>query len=242
MSIRAALVLCLLTPSLAWADHPFITEDTGVLGKGRALVEIHGERARDGGARGLELGAKLAYGIGESVDLQAELPYLRERADGQASEGRGDLWLGLKWRFHDEGPLSLAVLPSMTLPTGRDEAGLGAGRRTYGADVVAAYELGRLEALAHAGWLRNRNTLGERESLRHLSFAVAWMATEALRLIVDLSRDTNPDPTTSQSVREALVGMTYQLSPDIDLGLGLKTGLSDAADDRGVRFGARFRW
>lgn len=240
--MRAFLLLCLAAPSVGLADHPLITEDTGVLGAGRSLLEIHGERARDGERTALELAAKLAYGWSDTVDLQAELPYLRERIGDEVVKGRGDLWLGVKWRPYDDGPLSLAVMPSVTLPTGEDDAGRGAGRATWGADFVAGYEIRRLELLGHVGAVRNRNTRGEREALWHLSAAAAWAATQKLRLILDLSRDTNPDPRLSQSIREGLLGFTYALSRDVDLGLGAKKGLSDAADDRALRFGVKFRW
>jgi hypothetical protein len=42
--------------------------------------------------------------------------------------------------------------------------------------------------------------------------------------------------------RELVVGATYALSEGINLGLGLKKGLNDAADDQSVRMGVKLRF
>jgi hypothetical protein len=82
------------------ASHPLITEDTGVLGKGTWEVELHGERARDRengiSRRRSDVSAKLGYGLTETADLEAELPYLREVTDGEVAKGRGDASLSVK--------------------------------------------------------------------------------------------------------------------------------------------------
>ena len=41
---------------------------------------------------------------------------------------------------------------------------------------------------------------------------------------------------------EIVYGLTYALRENIDLGIGVKRGLNDSADDRGVRAGIKLRW
>jgi len=240
----AALVVCVA--ATAHANHPLISEDTGVLGKGGWQLELHGEKTRDREAgvttRTTETSATLGHGIAENADLQLELPYLRQVTDGNVASGRGDAAVSLKWRFHEDNDFSMVFKPDLILPTGRDEIGLGAGRLRWAANLIAAYKVGRFELLGHVGYTNNRNRVGERTSLSHLSAAVLWAATEKLKLVLDLGRDRNPDPTSRTPWRELIYGLTYAASEDIDLGIGLKKGLNDPADDRALRAGLKFRW
>lgn len=201
------------------ADHPLITEDTGILGKGRSQLELHGERSRDNGSRASESAAVLSHGVTPRTDFQVEVPL-----------SGGDASVALKWRFFERESLSLVLKPDI------DERG------RWGANFVAGYTLGRVELLGHVGYLRNRDSPGERRSLRHASVAALYEATENLKLVLDVARDTNPEPSSHASIRELVVGMMYALSQDADLGLGLKKGLSDAADDRALLAGLKYRW
>jgi hypothetical protein len=244
--LRRLLALLLALPAAGWASHPLITEDTGVLGSGVWQLEVHGEQARDSEngvtSRALDASAVLSYGLSAQADLQVELPYVKEEAGTQTVKGRGDATVSLKWRFFEREGLSLVLKPDLYLPTGRDELGLGAGRTRWALNAVAGYAFGRIELLAHAGYLDNRNTLGERESLRHASVAALFSASDRLKLALDLGRDTNPDPASGASLREMVLGLLYALSEDVDLGLGVKWGLSEAADDRALLAGVKLRF
>lgn len=239
-------LLALLSGPPAWADHPMLTEDTVVLEAGVWEAELHGERTRDREAgvttRGSDVTARLARGIARDVHFQVELPYVREVTDGVAVDGRGDAMLGFKWRFHDRDGLSLAFKPDLLLPTGRDEAGLGAGRVRWAANALAACELASLELIGHLGYTHNRNRISERVELWHVSIALRWSATEKLKLVADLGRDSNPDPGARSASRDLILGLMYALRDNVDLGLGLQKGLNDTADDRAVRAGVKLRW
>jgi predicted porin len=243
--LRGLLAL-LFVPAWAWASHPLITEDTGVLGAGRWQAELHGGRSREsaGGVvmRGFEASGVLSYGIAQHSDVQLELPYLRQESGSDVVKGRGDASVSWKWRFFERDRLSLVAKPDLYLPTGRDELGLGAGRARWGANFVASYGMGNLELLGHAGYQRNRNRVGERASLWHISVAALYAATDKLKLALDLGRDTHPDPGSRTAIRELVVGVMYALSEEVDLGLGVKHGLSDPADERAVLAGLKFRW
>lgn len=238
--------LAFLLSAPAWASHPLVTEDTGVLGKGTWEFELHGERARDSEAgvtkRRSDAAAKLGYGVAEKLDVELELPYVREATNGDVAQGRGDASLSLKWRFHESEGFSLAFKPDLLLPTGRDEVGLGAGRVRWVANLAASYERGKFELLGHLGYTHNRNRIGERTSLWHASAALLYALTEKLRLVADYGRDSSPDPTGGAHSRELVVGTTYAISERMDLGVGIKKGLSDAAHDKSVRAGIKIRW
>lgn len=235
-------LLVLLAASPAHANHPLITEDTGVLDKGERQIELHGERGRAGDRRSTDVSAALAYGLHDEVELQLELPYLRQVSGGGESEGRGDAVLSAKWRFFKQARLAMAFKPELLLPTGREEQGLGAGRVRWAANLAAAYELGRLELLGHVGYTRNRNRVGERVSLGHASAAMRWSATDRMKVIIDLGRESNPDPAADTPPRAIAFGVTYDISRDAELGIGLKKALNDEARNRAVLAGVKLRW
>ena len=127
-SLPSRVLLFALAIPAAQANHPLITEDTGVLGAGLWQLELHGERSRDrqtaSTVRGTRTSAVIACGVHKRADLQLELPYSREITDGAAGrssvQGAGDLEVALKWRFLEHEGLSLIFKPVATLPTGRD--------------------------------------------------------------------------------------------------------------------------
>ena len=221
MKLAALCLAALLAAGAARAGHPLLTEDTGVLGKDARQLEVHGARVEDEGSHTTEGATALSYGITQKTDLQVELPYVRH-------EGTGDPSLALKWRFYDEGPLSMIVKPVLS-------------EAFWGSALAASYAPGDFELIGHVGYLRNRID-GERESLWHASIALLWSVGASTKVVLDLGRDTNPDPSSGASIRERVIGVAYALTADVDLGLGIKKGLSDPAEDRAWLLGAKFRW
>ena len=215
-SALAAFFLSAATSALA--SHPLITEDTGVLGAGRFQVELHGERVRDEGRRTSHGALVFSYGVSDEADFQLELP-----------EGDDPAAVSVKWRFLERDAVRLVLKPDV-----HEDGG-------WAANFVAGYEIGRVELLAHAGYLRNR-TAGERRSLTHASAAAVLAATRRLKLVLDFSRDTNPDPDSRTPLREVVYGLTYELSRHAELGLGLKRGRSEPADDRALLAGVKLRF
>jgi len=222
----------------AHADHPLITEDTRVLGTGRWQLEAHGQRAEDRNVVQKHASATLARGLTDRLDLQLDLPW------GELGHESGieDLSLAAKWRFYERGGSSAVFKPELTLPTGREAAGLGAGRSGWKAGVAAAQEWRSFELIAHARYTANHNRVGEREALRHASLALLWSATHRLRLLLDYGRDTSRDPGEREPARSLVYGALYALSDDADLGLGYEQGRSAPAEARVLRAGVKLRW
>lgn len=209
-----------------------------MLGAGRSQLELHGQRAHDGRSTHTHASATFGHGVAERLDLQADLP--TERTD--EGSGLGDVSLAAKWRFYERGGFSAVFKPELSLPTGRDEDGLGAGKAGWKAGLAAAQEWRSLEVIAHARYTANRNRVGEREALRHASLALLWSATERLKLVLDYGRETSPDRADDGPARSRVYGMLYALTPDADLGLGYEQGRSASAEDRVLRAGVKLRW
>lgn len=154
----------------------------------------------------------------------------------------GDATLDLKWRFLERSAFNLGLKPGITLPTGDVRKGLGAGRSGWGALLIVSYEPGPLAFHAHAGYKRNRNTVGERESLSHISGALTYKVAGNLMLVADAARDTNADFAGGSAARYLVLGAIWSVTRDFDLDVGLKTGHGGATLDEALLFGATVRW
>jgi Putative MetA-pathway of phenol degradation len=187
--------------------------------------------------RGAAAAAVLSYGFAENADFQAGLSWL----DNGAERGAGDSIAAVKWRFWEKDALSFGLRAGVTLPTGKEERGLGNGRATWAALLIGTYEGERWIFLGHLGYRRNRNSVGDRESIGEISGAVLFKATENLKLLVDANRTTNSDPESDTALRQAVVGVIYSPRKDIDLDAGFRRG-NDPAIDRAVMAGITVRW
>lgn len=227
-------LLVLLAPP-AWGAHPLITEDTGTQGAGRWQLEVNAERQEDEGRTlPTQWGTTLSYGFRDDADLQFGLPYVR-------GLGKGDLAVDVKWRFHQQGATSLGLKPGITLPTGNEQRGLGTGKVTAGSLLILSFEPEGWSFHTHAGYRYSRNSVGDRESLLHYSAALWLKPTGQLKLVADISFDTNPDRSSDHSLRQHVFGFIYSVTKDFDVDAGIRRGNSPAID-RALMAGIALRW
>jgi len=238
---RSAAALAVLFAPGAYGAHPLNTEDTGVQGRGKWQLELNGERNQDHlddeTMRGAQAAAVLSYGITDSVDLQAGVTW----QDIGPERGAGDAIAAVKWRFWEREPWSLGMRAGVTLPTGDEERGLGNGRTTWSGLLIGEYEGERWIFLSHLGYRRNHNAVGNRDSIREISGAVLYKPTEGLKLLIDATRTTNPDPASDQALRQVVVGFIWSLTKDMDLDAGIRRG-NEAGMDKAVMAGVTLRW
>jgi hypothetical protein len=241
-----ALAIAIATAPGARAAHPLITEDTGTQGKGRWQLEANAESGRDHevagvNARSFQPAATLSHGFAENADLQLTLYWLREKRAGLVVNGALDTAVDVKWRFFEKDALSLGLKPGVTLPTGDEQKGLGAGRTGWGTLFILSYEPGPLAFHAHAA--TSATATRRANAVRsHLSGALTYKIMEQLKVVVDVARDTDPDPAGSLLLHYAVLGAIWSVTPDFDLDIGLKTGDKGAALDRALLLGASWRW
>jgi hypothetical protein len=232
------------------AAHPLITEDTGTQGRGAGQIEIAGEGETDrSGAletRTLQTHLAVSYGVRDDVDLILSLGSLRstslDGAERETVSGSTDPGLDLKWRFHEAGPLSLAIKAGVVVPTANTAKGLGAGRTGWQTFVVSSYEPDVWGLHLHVGYVRQPNGFGERASIRHVSAALTRIVGRRMRLVADLSSNTHPDPAESREPATGLLGLIYHAQSAFDLDLGLRLGLCECAPDRAILGGMALRF
>jgi len=233
----AFFVVCMSAAVGAHAAHPLITEDTGTQGAGRYQLRVFAEELEERGTRrDVEVyTGVLSYGIAEKADVQVGLPLFRDGPDGL-----GDASLDLKWRFFERNAASLALKPGITLPTGDERDGRGSGKVTYGSLIIVSYAPGAIGLHAHAGFRRNENKLGQRESLRQFAAAATYRVGD-VRFVGELTRETNPVPG-GGTVRYSTVGAIWSMTRDVDLDIGWRDGNGSAPVDEALLLGVAVRW
>lgn len=233
-----ASFLFIAAAGAAQAAPPLITEDTGTQGKGVSQLEFTVETPREdrGGTSydGVEASLVLNYGLAENVDLQFVLPYLRvtEHTAGVRTETEGmlDARINVKWRFYEKDAFSLAFMPGVIIPTGKE--GLSTERVDPGALLIASYEPEPLALHADLGYRYLDNVLGLREDLYHASVSVHYTLQDTLKLVADQSWENTLDPGPTGTVRYTTLGAIWRVSENFGIGCGVKFGHGEFAIER----------
>jgi hypothetical protein len=236
--ICESFLFAIAVASAAHGAPPLITEDTGTQGKGVSQLEFTVEMPRDerGGSSydGVEASLVLNYGLAENLDLQFVLPYLRvtEHTAGVRTETEGmlDARVNLKWRFYEKDTFSLAFMPGVIIPTGKE--GLSTERVNPGAMLIASYEPEPLALHADIGYRYLDNVLGLREDLYHASVSVHYTLQDTLKLVADQSWENTLDPGPTGTVRYTTLGAIWIFAPGVGIGCGVKLGHGEFAVDR----------
>jgi len=238
-------------PMLAYGAHPLLTEDTGTQGAGHYQLELTYDSNYPADSVGKQreqtVNAVLSIGILENLDFIVALPYehVREGGGGSrpTSEGLGDAELAAKWRFYEEGALSLALRPALGLPTGNEDAGLSADHVIPSLFAVSTYAIDPWSFHLHLGYARNfHDGSDQRDHLYHASVAAEYSLSDRLRLVGDASIESNPDRSGDANAGSMVLGLIYSPIPDLDIDLGYRKGMTDAAPDHAWLAGLAFRF
>jgi hypothetical protein len=252
---KLIFVAILLIAYPSWAAHPLITDDTGTQGKGKFQLELNGQYDWDkedtGDASlkttGGQVAGTLSYGIAENVDLVLSLPYLWGKAEVNEitvydEHGIGDTVLETKWRLFEKDKFSVALKPGISIPTGNDEKGLGAGRLGGHLFLIASQELGSWAFHGNLGYIRNENKVDERRDIWHASFAATWEAVKNLKLVADVGIERNPDDDAKDDPAFLIGGIIYSVNDNFDVDFGAKCGLTNSETDFSLLAGVTFRF
>lgn len=251
LSYRAALFMAAFTPAAAWAAHPLITDDAGTLGKGNFQLELNGQydhEEEDGiTAKESQIAAALSYGITDDIDLIVGIPFLWTKEESSlfdsSESGFSDTSLDVKLRFYEKDGLSFAVKPGLSVPTGDDEKGLGAGKVGYHLYLIGTKEAGPWTFMANLGYIRNETDADAVEkNIWHVSAAAAYALNERWKIVTNLGAERNSDTDGNNDPVYALAGVIYSPTEDIDLDLGMKTGLTSSETDWSLMAGTTFRF
>ena len=171
-----ALILALGAALPAAAGPPFLTDDPEPieLKHWEAYLFTTYDAARD--LTGIDGPAfEVNYGAAKGLQLHLVVPLTTaEPADGRSAHGLGDIEVGVKYRFVEEGERQpqIGIFPMIELPTGNERRGLGNGRlwarlpawvqkswgpwTTYGGGGYVVNRAPAARTYAFGGWLVQR--------------------------------------------------------------------------------------
>lgn len=245
----------LLGTAPAFGGHPLITDDTGTQGKGKTQIELTGQYDHDDEkgvkSENWEAKAALSYGLFDSLDLVFEAPYSwtsTKDAEGTIrNDGPADLSVAVKWRFFEREGLSFALKPSVTLPTGDEDKGLGSGRSSYGITTIATYSKDPWAfhlnlGIAHNDYKLQADEDANRRDIWNASFATEFQVAKGVRLVANVGTERNSDVESDTHPAFALGGIIFSLSESIDIDAGIKWGLNGPEPDISLLAGLAFRF
>jgi hypothetical protein len=130
-AIVAGLLPLILGPTVGWAGPPFVTDDPEPLEYRHWEFYLASQDAKNkDGWSGTAPHVEVNYGALPNLQLHLIVPFAYVRPnEGSSHYGFGDLELGVKYRFIQEGdwwPM-VGAFPIVDLPTGKSSLGLGSG-------------------------------------------------------------------------------------------------------------------
>lgn len=247
--IALSLFLGILSTQ-AYAAHPLITDDTGTQGRGKHQLEVNAEYGRDKDdgvtTKTTQFASTLTYGISDPLDIILGIPYQHNRIEdaGMVTKGDGisDLCLEAKWRFYEKDGLGLALKPGVTLPTGDNDKGLGAGKVTYHLFFIATKEIKPWAFHLNLGYTRNENKNDETKDLWHASLASTVDVIKDLKIVGNIGIETNADRNATVHPAFILGGLIYSISENLDMDFGVKAGMNRAEPDYTLLAGITLRF
>jgi hypothetical protein len=248
---RLALCIAMFTPSAAWAGHPMITDDAGTQGQGHFQLEVNGQYDHDQGAgittTGGQAAAALTYGITDTIDVVAGIPYLwiTEESNHLSSSENGisDATLDIKIRFYEHDGLSFAVKPGLSFPTGDNDKGLGDGKTGYHLYLIGTQETGQWTFVANLGYIRHETDDDTAvNDIWHVSIGAIYALDDQWKIVADAVAERNTDSNGDNDPVHALAGVIYSPTKNIDLDLGIKAGITSSATDWSLMAGTTFKF
>jgi hypothetical protein len=233
---------------MAWAPavfaaHPMLTEDTGTQGTGKFELELGFAQARDGGTKALEFGPQLSYGVQDNVDLIARPTWLYVRGSGTdgTTQGFGDTGLDFKWRFPAQGSLTFGVRAGVDVPTGNSDKGLGNGKVSPHAILIATRVTEPWLLAANVDYVYDP-LVGDRRHLWGASMAAVYSTEGGWRFSAEVGTAANPDPSRTSWLTVARLGAIATVAPGFDVDAGYQARLTRAAPAEIVLAGVTLRW
>ncbi len=240
---KFALCIAILAPVTTWGSHPLITDDTGTQGQGHFQLEVNGQadHDKDGGrtTTGGQMATVLSYGIIDAIDVAVTLPYLWIEHEN----GFSDVNVDIRYRFFEKDGLSFMVKPGLSLPTGDDEKGLGAGKVGGHLYLIGMKEVGSMTFIANLGYIRYETDEDAAEkNIWHVSVAGVYSLNDHWKLTADIVAERNTGKNADNDPVSAIAGVIYSPTKNIDLDLGIKRGITSSAADWSLMAGTTFRF
>jgi len=176
----------------------------------------------------------------DSLDLVLALPFCWRQVEENGLKtyengGLNDISLALKWSFLELGPAGFALKPSMTIPSGDYNRGLGNARPAYGTTLISTLEFKPVTISANAGYTFQKYTDADkstcRENIWNLSMSGTTEIFKGLQMVAEVGSVSNVNSTNKSWQSFITGGLIYSVLDTLDIDVGLKYGLNNQAPD-----------
>lgn len=240
-----SFILTIAALSQVQAGAPFVTDDPEPVEYGHWEITGFSQATHLSGERsGTLAGIDINYGA--SPDLQVHLiaPLAFDKRAGAGTKiGYGDTELGAKYRFIDENEdgwrPAVAVFPIVTLPTGDDDRGLGAGHTREFLPLWLEKNFGDWRTFGGGGYWNNP---GEgNKNYWFAGWALQRQVTEDLSLGGEVFHQTaNTDGGKSSSGFN--LGGIYDLTENYHLLVSAGRGIRNVSSTNRFSYYVGFQW
>lgn len=162
---RRLLAMCAIAvflevpaPAHAQAGPPFLTNDPGTPGQANWEINVGSMQTVARATANYQVPQiDLNFGLGDTVQLTYEIPYVLETGTGSpVQSGWGNGFPGIKWRFLDQGKdgWQMSVFPQVETgvsPSAQDR-GIGAAGPRYILPIEVTKKIGPLDVDFEAGY------------------------------------------------------------------------------------------
>jgi hypothetical protein len=207
-----AALTCAPIAVRAQAGPPFITNDPGTPGNANWEINIAAAQSISRGTAAYQVPQiDLNYGLGPSVQLTYEIPYVLQTADGQTRQtGWSNAFPGIKWRFFDqgEGGWQLSLFPQMqaNAPSSAQQKGIAAPGSRFLLPFEVTKRFGPIDVDFEAGYYFPKHGVNE----RILGLVAGRSMTDRLDLGVEVYNDRAVGAPPNQTTLD--LGGRYKLS------------------------------
>jgi hypothetical protein len=254
----AMLVTALLRSEAAFAMHPMFSDDTGTQGAGGVLIESSINYLKDNQYKSIAVPVAVTAGIGASMDIAVEMPYLwlhPSPATGNDENGLSDVIFRFKQRFwgqekkggeHVKIEQSFAYQVAYAQPTGNEQQGLGAGTSRWAARLISTTEWESVEINANVGYESSGRALRRGnftfDDAVFLSLAARYERSKPWEPVAELVviRVKGQDALTR--IASALVGLIYEASEQLSVDAGVRVGLNAHSEDYALLAGFGYKF
>lgn len=177
--------MAVLYMNAAAAGPPMVTDDTGTAAPGtlEIIVFAAGE-SRDAGESVRGPALDLAYGLGDSVEINLTIPRQRVKdAGGDWVNGWGEASVGLKWRFFEGRNTAVTLAPTLSMPLSRSSTIIGLVEDTtaFTLPLLGSVSLGRWEFTGNVGYSISSRSF----NAVNLGLSTGYAVTPGVRLLVE---------------------------------------------------------
>jgi len=173
------------------AGPPFLTNDPGTPGNGNWEINIAAMQTTYPGVSSWQLPQlDVNYGLGERLQLTAEIPYLVGSSSGQSrATGWGNAYPGAKWRFFDQGEGGWQISTFPQVQTAASASTRRAGIAMDGPRLLLPLEVARTAGAYRCDLEVGYYFAGHGPQERLLGFVAGRQLTSRLELDAELYND-----------------------------------------------------